>query len=67
MFLDYQNEIRFPKVEYFNLDETHPDCDEVRQLSKLIESGGCLIRDVDLSFALIDFAVGFVVDVFELV
>ena len=47
-------------LEYFNLDLTHPVCDEVRQSSKLIESGGCLIRDVD-------FAVGFVVDVFEVV
>ena len=49
-------------LEYFNLDQTHPDCDEVRQLSKLIESGGCLIKYVD-----VDFVVGFVVDVFELV
>ena len=59
------SEVEVPK--YFNLNQTHPDCDEVRQLSKLIESVGCLIRDVDLSFAPIDFAVGFVVDVFELV
>ena len=47
-------------LEYFNLDQTHPDCDEVRQSSKLIEYEGCFIRDVD-------FAVGFVVDVFEVV
>ena len=47
MKLDFQNS--------FDLNQTHSDCDEARQLSKLIESGGCLIKDVGLSFAPIDF------------
>ena len=48
------------------MNQTHSGCDEVRQLSKLIESGGCLIKDVELSFAPIDF-VACVGGIFDLV